>query len=52
MENSSEKKYLICEDEDVMKGNKFCFCCSEYCPCCREVSKEEFENYYNENNKI
>ena len=34
---------MTCCDPDVLRGNKFCYCCVSTCPYCRVVSKEEFE---------
>lgn len=46
------EEFAICTDEDVLNGNKFCFCCSEYCPFYKLVTKEEYDifwdNYDNE----
>jgi hypothetical protein len=37
------KEFRMCCDPDVLRGNKFCFCCIPSCKYCRIVSEEEFE---------
>lgn len=41
------EEFAICTDEDVLNGNKFCFCCSEYCPFYKLVTKEEYDIFWN-----
>lgn len=37
------EEIMTCCDPDVLRGNKFCFCCIPSCKYCRIVSKNEFE---------
>lgn len=37
------KKIMVCTDPDVLSGNKFCFCCTEFCPSCVLMTEEEYK---------
>lgn len=39
------ESFVVCEDPDVINGDKFCFCCFPNCLYRRVVSKEEYLKY-------
>lgn len=47
MENELEERYFICTDKRALNMEKRCFDCSEVCPFCKEVSKKEYEDFWN-----
>ena len=39
---SDIKEFVVCENPDVLNGNRHCFCCFPNCIYRRIVSKNEF----------
>lgn len=42
-----KERYFICTDKKALDMDKHCFDCSEVCPYCKEVSKKEYDEFWN-----
>ena len=46
MSKDLKEKYFICTNKDALEMNIICHKCTDICPYCKQVSKKEYDDFW------